>query len=73
MANSAMETVEILQETSDVQDLPENRPWSEEMEQQAVGVEHANDDEPQRNSVIAPPGDEDVPDAIEKMIRGWIQ
>ena len=73
MANSAMETVETFQDASDVQDLPENRPWSEEMEEQTVGVENANDDEPQRSSLIAPPGDDDVPDAIEKMINNGIK
>ena len=73
MANSAMETVETFQDASDVQDLPENRPWSEEMEQQSVGVENDNDDESQRNSLITPPGDDDVPDAIEKMINNGIK
>ena len=73
MANSAMETVETLQDASDVQDLPENRPWSEAMEQQVVEVENVNDDEPQRDSLIAPPGDEDVPVAIEKMINNGIK
>ena len=72
IANSAMETVETFQDASDVQDLPENRPWSKEMEQQSVGVENANDDESQRNSLITPPGDDDVPDAIEKMINNGI-
>ena len=43
------------------------------MEQQAVEVENAYDDEPQRNSLIAPPGDDDVPDAIEKMINNGIK
>ena len=73
MSNSAMETVETFQDASEVQYTPENRTWSEEMEQQAVEVENANDDEPQRNSLIAPPGDDGVPDAIEKMINNGIK
>ena len=67
-----METAENLQ-ISDVQDTQESRTWSEEMEQQVVEAENANDDEPQRTSLIVPSGDDDIPDAIEKMMNSGIK
>lgn len=43
------------------------------MEQQAVGAENANNGEPQRSFLIAPSGDDDLPDAIEKMTNNGIK
>ena len=66
-----MEAVVDLQVVSEDQGRQENRIWSEDMEQQAV--ENANDGEPQENSLIAPLQDDEVPDAIGKMMNNGIK
>lgn len=72
MANSAMETTKDFQDASEIQ---ETRNWNAEMEEQAVQPDNANQDEPQRTTLIAPRGDyePDAPEAIERMMKNGIK
>ena len=72
MANSAMETTKDFQDASEIQ---ETHNWNAEMEEQAVQPDNANQDEPQRTTLIAPRGDyePDAPEAIERMMKNGIK
>ena len=73
MASAAMET------TEDIRDVPENQEgnsnWSEEMDRHTGQDANTNEDEFQRTSLIAPPGDDEleIPEAIERMMTNGVK